>query len=173
MESRSRRNETDLILEKSVSSDDRPNRFVMNFNYEFPFGKGKPFVSHASRAVDGVVGGWVLAAVYTRQSGAPVGFGNSIYLGGPLHYDSHNADHAFDTTQFNTVSGEQLSNNIRYFPSQFNNIRQDGSNILDASLIKNTQIIESLKLQFRVEFFNVMNHPELNAPDTSATSSTF
>ncbi|MDQ2949971.1 MAG: hypothetical protein M3Y27_29210 [Acidobacteriota bacterium] len=72
-----------------------------------------------------------------------------------------------------THPGNQLSNNLRYFPSQFNNIRQDGSNTVDASLIKNTRILENVKLQFRVEFFNVGNHPEFNAPDTNATSSTF
>jgi hypothetical protein len=173
MERRSRLNETDPNLEKRVSADDRPNRFVTNFNYELPVGKGKPFLNSSSGVVDRMVSGWILSGVYTRQSGAPVGFGNSIYLGGPLNFDPHNADHAFDTTRFDTVSAEQLSNNIRTFPSQFNNIRQDGSNILDASLIKNTRIFENVKLQFRVEFFNVLNHPELNAPDTSATSSTF
>ncbi|MDQ2949782.1 MAG: TonB-dependent receptor, partial [Acidobacteriota bacterium] len=173
MERRSRLNETDPTLEKRVSSDDRPNRFVTNFSYELPFGKGKPFGSNPSALMERLVGGWVVAAVYTLQSGALVGFGNSIYLGGPLNYNSHNADHAFDTTQFNTVSSRQLSNNIRYFPSQFNNIRQDGSNTMDASLLKNTLIVESIKLQFRVEFFNVWNHPEFNGPDTNPTSSTF
>ncbi len=173
MEKRSRLNETDPRLEKRVSSDDRPNRFVTNFSYELPFGTGKQFLNSSSGIVNRLVGGFVLAGVYTLQSGAPVGFGNSIYYGGPLHYDSHNADRAFDVTQFDRVNGEQLSNNIRYFPSQFNNIRQDQSNIMDASLIKNTQILERVKLQLRVEFFNVFNHPEFNAPDTNPTSSTF
>ena len=30
-----------------------------------------------------------------------------------------------------------------------------------------------VRLQFRVEFFNVWNHPEFNGPDTNPTSSTF
>jgi len=66
-----------------------------------------------------------------------------------------------------------LSNYIRTFPSLFNNIRQDRSNTMDASLMKNTKLLESVRLQFRVEFFNVWNHPEFNAPDTNPTSSTF
>jgi len=173
MERRSRLNETDPYLEKRVSPDDRPNRFVTNFNYELPFGPGKPFAATSSPLISRIVGGWVLAGVYTWQNGAPVAFGNSIYYGGPLHYNSHNADSAFDTKQFDTVSSEQLSNNIRLFPSMFNNIRQDGSNTMDASLIKNTKLLESVHLQLRVEFFNVWNHPEFNAPDTNPTSSTF
>ncbi len=187
MERRTRLNETDLILEKRVSPDDRPNRFVTNFSYELPFGKGKPFGGNAPWLVDRLIAGWVLSGVYTFQSGAPVSFGssqngtpptsgtnfNSIYSGGPLQYNSHNADRAFDKSQFNTVSSEQLSNYIRTFPSLFNNIRQDGSNTMDASLMKNTKLLESVRLQFRVEFFNVWNHPEFNAPDTNPTSSTF
>ena len=174
MERRSRLNETDPFLEKRVSPDDRPNRFVTNFNYELPFGKGKPFGGNSSWLVDRLIGGWILAGVYTFQSGAPVAFNNDvIYSGGRLQFDSHNADRTFDRSQFNTVSSQQLSNEIRVFPSRFNNIRQDGSNTMDASLIKNTKLLESVRLQFRVEFFNVWNHPEFNAPDTNPTSSTF
>ena len=174
MERRSRLNETDPFLEKRVSPDDRPNRFVTNFNYELPFGKGKPFGGNSSWLVDRLIGGWILAGVYTFQSGAPVAFNNDvIYSGGRLQFDSHNADRTFDKSQFNTVSSQQLSNEIRVFPSRFNNIRQDGSNTMDASLIKNTKLLESVRLQFRVEFFNVWNHPEFNAPDTNPTSSTF
>ena len=35
---------------------------------------------------------------------------------------------------------------------------------LDFSLFKNTQIKENLNVQFRVEFFNVLNHPTFQAP---------
>lgn len=48
-------------------------RFVWNFNhvYEFPFGKGKHFLSNASRAVDYVVGGWQLSGIWVWESGVP------------------------------------------------------------------------------------------------------
>ncbi len=173
MERRSRLNDSDTRLEKRISGDDRPQRFVVSGNYELPFGKGKMFAGNASRLTTAVIGGWVLSGVYTRQSGAPVNWGNVIYLGGPLNWTSHNADRAFDTTRFVTASSQQLSNNVRVFPTRFNNLRQDGSNTMDASLLKNTQILEGLRLQFRVEFFNVFNHPEFNSPDLSPTSSTF
>ncbi|MDQ6663132.1 MAG: carboxypeptidase regulatory-like domain-containing protein [Acidobacteriota bacterium] len=173
MEMRGRLNDSDINLEKRVSPDDRPLRFVISGNYELPFGKGKAFGANAGPLASRIVGGWVLSGVYTRQSGAPVAWGNVIYLGGPLHWNSHNVDHAFDTTRFVTASTQQLSNNIRTFPTLFNTLRQDGPNTMDAALLKNTQLTEALRLQFRVEFFNVFNHPEFNAPDLSATSSTF
>ena len=173
MERRSRLNDSDPQLEKRISADDRPQRFVMSGNYELPFGKGKHFAANASGIANGLIGGWVLSGVFTRQSGAPVNWGNVIYLGGPLQWNSHNADHAFDTTRFVTSSTQQLSNNFRVFPTRFNNLRQDGSNTIDASLLKNTKLTESVRLQFRVEFFNLFNHPEFNAPDLNPTSSTF
>ena len=173
MERRSRLNDSDPGLEKRVSADDRPQRFVISGNYELPFGKGKQFAPNASRLTTALIGGGVLSGVYTRQSGAPVTWGNVIYLGGPLNWNPHNVDHAFDTTRFVTASNQQLSNNVRVFPSRFNNLRQDGSNTMDASMLKNTQITEALRLQFRVEFFNVFNHPIFNSPDLGPANSTF
>ncbi len=165
MEKRSRLNDSDPYLEKRVSGDDRPMRFVVSGSYELPFSK-RGFVGK-------LAGGWVLNAIYQIQNGAPLTWGNLIYYGGPLNYDARNVDRAFDKTRFNTNSREQLDWNIRKFPSRFNNLRADGPNNLDASLIKNTAIGERINLQFRVEFFNALNHPEFNGPNLDASSSDF
>jgi hypothetical protein len=108
-----------------------------------------------------------------RQSGAPLTWGDVIYNGGDLHLESNNIHHTFDTTQFNTVSAQQLSWNVRTFPAQFSNLRADGPDNVDFSLIKNAQIYERLRLQIRGEFFNVLNHVLFSAPNTSPTSSAF
>ena len=48
-------------------------RFVFNFNgvYELPFGKGRKYLTHASRAADLALGGWQLSGTATWESGAP------------------------------------------------------------------------------------------------------
>jgi hypothetical protein len=42
------------------------------------------------------------------------------------------------------------------------------SNGLDASIFKNTRITERVTLRFNADFFNVLNMPGLNQPDSSS-----
>jgi hypothetical protein len=175
MEKASYLNPTDPLPEKRISGDDRPQRLVLSASYELPFGKGRKFGSNLYPVVNQVVGGWTLNMFFTGQSGSVLGWGNLIYLGGDLNMDSHNVSRAFDTTRFNTVSNQQLDTNtqIRYFPSQFANLRGDKAYNYDLSAMKDFQIVERLKLQFRAEFFNAMNHPEFSGPNLTATNANF
>ena len=171
------KNATDLTPEKRVAADDRPLRFVLSGSYELPFGRGKRFDTH-SRALNRVVGGWVLNSIYTNQIGAPLTFGsNIIYYGGALNANPHpsNLDlPMFDTSRFNTNSAQQLGSNIATFGTRYGNLRQDGADNVDLSLIKDTAITERVKLQFRFEAFNAFNRPEFDAPSSlTPTSSTF
>ncbi len=165
-------------LEKRPADIDRPHRIVTSFSYELPFGKGKPVLGSLSgfggAVVNRIVGGWVINAINSYESGGPVGsWGDIIYLGGPLNYDPTNVDHTFDTKQFNTNSAQQLSNHVRTFPTRFSNLRLPPTNNVDASIIKNTRIKERFALQFRTEFFNAFNHPVFNGPQLSPTNSAF
>src|SRR5258708_17999556 len=109
MEMRSRLNDMDPKLEKRVAAEDRPYRLVWSGTYDLPFGKGKALLAHPNKVVNHVVGGWNVNLIYTLQPGTPLNWGNVIYLGGPLNLDPHYVDNAFDVTQFNRVSAQQLS----------------------------------------------------------------
>ncbi len=173
MEKRSRLNDFDPLLEKRVAAEDRPYRLVGNTTYDLPFGKGRSMLKDANRLLDAAVGGWNINVIYTLQPGTPLAWGNVIYLGGPLNLNPHHVDGAFDITQFNRVSSQQLASNLRVLPTRFANLRQDGVNQLDFSIIKSIRIWEKLAMTYRCEFFNSTNRAIFNAPDLTPTSSTF
>ncbi len=160
-------------LEKRVSASDRPNRLATSVSYELPFGRGRRFLGGANKFVNGVIGGWSAALIQTYQSGAPLAWGNIIYYGGNLNYNPRNVSHAFDITQFNLVSAQQLSNNLRTFPTQFNNLRVDTTHNWDVNVSKAFPIYERLKLVYRAEAFNLTNRAQFSAATLTPTSNTF
>jgi len=160
--------------EKRSSGIDRPHRFVMSASYELPFGRGKALRGGANGVVDRVIGGWVINGIYSYETGAAANdWGNILYLGGPLNWDPRNIDHVFDVTRFNRNTAQQLSNNVRTFPTRFASLRNDGTNNFDASILKNTRVKERVNLQFRVEAFNAFNHGAFAGPNLGPTSSAF
>jgi len=81
------------------------------------------------------------------------------------------ASGACDGTAF--ING-QYSNHYRVMPQTLSNVRSDGFNNLDASLLKDFHFTEKTYLQLRFESFNTLNHPVFAAPNvSSATASNF
>jgi len=171
LEKRSRLNAFDP-LEKRIAAEDRPQRFVFSTSYDLPFGKGKAWGGEAGPLVNRLIGGWIVNGIYQIQVGRVLDWGDVIYFGGDIKNDPRNVDNAFDTSRFDTNSRNQRGGNVRFFPSRFS-LRQDGANNLDVSVLKNIPISETVKLQFRCEFFNFTNHPTFNAAERGPTSSNF
>ncbi len=172
-------NPQDANPEKRISSDDRPQHLVLAGTWELPFGEGRqirvpyPVVSY-------LASGWNLNSIFTFQpQGAPLAWGDIIYKGTNLNnlkVNPHNPDGAFDKSQFELASNLQpvTGTHIRTLPTQVTNARQDGIVALDMSVIKNNRIFtERLHMQFRADFFNVLNHPQFSAPTLSPTSAAF
>jgi hypothetical protein len=173
MEQRSFLNASDLFPEKRVADEDRPHNLTVSATYDLPFGAGKGKSSGGARVVRAVAGGWNVSAIYTYQSGSPLAWGQVVYDGGPLQYDAKNIERAFDVTRFNRATANQPTSNIRTFPTRFANLRIDAMNNVDLSVSRKFQIRENLRLSYRCEFFNSMNHPQFAAPNLSPTSSSF
>jgi hypothetical protein len=71
------------------------------------------------------------------------------------------------------VSSQQLLDNVRTFPAQFNNLRSDPNKNLDLSPLKSVCIAEKTYFQLRFETFNITNAVIFGAPNTTPTSSQF
>ena len=69
-------NNNNLRLERSLGNVDIPQRLVLSYNWELPFGPGKRLLS-AGGAPGRILGGWQLNGITTFQSGPPLGLSTS------------------------------------------------------------------------------------------------
>lgn len=177
MQANSYRNASDPTPERVISDLDHTHRVVVTGLWQLPFGHGKRWGASAGCMVDAIAGGWQLQAVYQFQTGDALGFGDAILLGDirqvPLPSDERSINRWFKTSLFNTVSSQQLADNLQPLSTRFSGIRGPGINNTDLSLFKNFSIREGKTLQFRSEFNNAFNHPRFSDPNTSPTSLNF
>jgi hypothetical protein len=164
-------------LEYVISDQDRAHRVVVSGIWELPFGRGKKWASGSALA-DKFVGGWQMQGIYTGQGGAPISFGNVAFIGDikdiTLPKSQRKVERWFNVDAgFERNSAQQLQFNYRTFPSRLNDVRADGTNQWDLSVLKNTRFGEQYNVQFRAEFLNAFNHPQFAAPNSSPTSSAF
>ena len=80
---------------------------------------------------------------------------------------------AFNPGLFVTNSAQTFAYHIRTFSTTFPNVRADGINQLDLSMLKRFNINEKTYFQLRAEAFNLMNHAAFSAPNVAATNASF
>ncbi|MGH9351405.1 MAG: hypothetical protein ACRD2G_04470, partial [Terriglobia bacterium] len=137
--------------------------------------------------VNAILGGWQASAIYSAQSGFPLGMGNIAYFGNPDNVRASISGRTIDQA-FNDISGFypggvvnpansaiRLSDNYRTFPRYLPNLRSEPLNNIDASAFKVFYLgkNEARNFQFRADFLNAFNHPFFGAPNTSPSSSEF
>lgn len=170
-------NNSDPLPYESLAGIDRTHRLTGSGQWELPVGHKRRWGSQWHPVLNFLAGGWQLNGVYQRQSGAPMGFGQALFVGDSsqivLPSDKRNADRWFNTSVFSTNSSQRLEQNIRTAPLRYSNIRVDSQRRLDLSAIKYFHITERLNLQFRAETFNALNEPVLRGPTTDPYNSSF
>jgi hypothetical protein len=166
-------NPFNLSSMKGLSDFDIPQRLVISYGYELPFGRGKAFMSNAPKVVDLLLGGWQVVGITTFQSGLPLtpllgssdpGHVNFTYdvrpnLVGDPGVSTCTPAQCFNTTAFAVPADYTFGSAGR------NILRGPGIQNWDFSILKNFNITESRYVQFRSEFFNVFNHANLNNPN--------
>jgi outer membrane receptor protein involved in Fe transport len=162
---------------RSLEANDVPQRLVLSYLYDFPVGYGKRFLNHGIAA--SVLGGWEFSGITVFQSGRPLlitapdqtnlyNFSSTNGRANRGHSaaleSGQSANHWFDTTAFSVAPAFTIPNDSLSQP----NVRGPRRINFDWSLIKNTKLKDRYNLQFRAEFYNIFNHPALNA--TGATT---
>ncbi|HEY7307121.1 MAG TPA: TonB-dependent receptor [Bryobacteraceae bacterium] len=161
----------------------RNHVFVAANIWELPFGKGKPFLTNASRALDLVVGGWQLTADVVLMSGQ--GFtasyancGSDEDVGvcrpdliGSTSVSDQSRDHWYQGAE--NVLANNGDTSGPWKRPEIGTLGDAGRNTLpgpawfnaDMSMNKSFSLTETLRAQFRTEFFNIFNHVNLGNPD--------
>jgi Carboxypeptidase regulatory-like domain len=186
--------------ERSLSSQDVPQRLVVSYVLDLPFGHGKKFLSSMSGFANAAVSGWGLDGITTLQRGFPVKIswgGSNAFTGAGLGIGSLRPDVVqgcdknvsgssvsrlnewFNTACFTAPSGLDAAGNQNN-PWTFGNearvdptLRQQGVVNFDFAVFKTSTIYDRVSVQFRAEFFNLFNHPQFGPPNGTQTSSTF
>ncbi|QOY87373.1 TonB-dependent receptor [Paludibaculum fermentans] len=161
--------------ERSLDPTDVSQRLVLSGIYELPFGKGKRFASN-NGFTDRIMGGWQLNVISTLQGGLPLAVrGANNFLanrpnstGVSAKLDNRTSDKWFDTTAFINPPNFTYGNVSRTLPD----VRGPGIVNFDLSMIKDTRIAERVRLQFRAEAFNFVNHRNLGNPNVSFSPGT-
>ena len=173
----------DFRAERSVSSSDVPQRLVVSGNYDLPFGRGQRYLGSASGVANKLVGGWVVNGIYTWQKGFPLGISTAANLTGSYGYSQNPRPNStgrsaeltgaaqerlnqwFDTSVFTQPAAFTFGNVGRNLPDA----RSHSINNVDLSVFKNTYFgpENGINLQFRAEFYNLLNRVNFAMPGRS------
>jgi hypothetical protein len=169
-------------------------RHVVHFSggYQLPFGKGRQFMNHGGFA-NVLLGDWSSQWILTLQGGQPLGFAchtttasglgcndilvpgqnpqlgikvktaggvhDPFWIGNPAAFTQACPLGASPTPNCVAVTGAGVLGSKR------DEIPGPGFHRLDFSMFKNFQLSERYRLEFRSEFYNIVNHPNFNQPN--------
>ena len=158
----------------------RNHVFVVNTVYELPFGKGKPFLSNSGRIVNYLVGGYQLTNTTNWSGGLPWtpttnecggeqdvnicrpnnGSGSFPLGAGSLQHPTGRAPFVQYFTPLTSLGGRfRDAGKGNLGNAGYNSLRGPRGFYSDLSVTKNIPIGERVKAQFRMDAFNVFNHP--------------
>uniref|UniRef100_Q01NB5 TonB-dependent receptor n=1 Tax=Solibacter usitatus (strain Ellin6076) TaxID=234267 RepID=Q01NB5_SOLUE len=169
-----------IRCERGLSSFDVRHRSVTSVLYDLPFGKGKR-LNIRNSVLNGIAGGWQAGGIVTMQTGVP----GTLSIGGVDNaatsdggYDRPNSTGASVFAPNRTPS--RWLNPAAFTeapPGFFGSVGRDtieGPGIFNFDMEVHKQFHmpyrESHVLQFRLEAFNVLNHPNWGMPNLNILS---
>jgi hypothetical protein len=171
------------------TASDIRNVFHLSGGYELPMGRGKAFLNHSGKFENALFGGYSINFITTLQGGQPITLncpvttaagtncddilvpGQSPKLG--LHTDSNGKLSFFgNPAAFQQPCPIGITPPAGCIPETGRAVLGGGPattsgpgfHRLDFSLFKDFKFNGRISAQFRTEFFNILNHPNFNAP---------
>ena len=163
--------------EDGLSIFDQRHRFVTSVVYDLPFGPGRKFLSDA--ALGKIVGGWKVTSVITLGSGFPLTPGgedtanitNCCRPNRDFNVSTELDDPTIDRW-FNTAAYSRAPNGT-FGTAGRSEIIGPGIKNWDFSLAKEFRFARQPYIEFRMEAFNFLNHPNWGDPSTGITNVNF
>lgn len=167
-------------VDRGNSGFDIRHRLTHSMNWSTPYGKGRRWGANSNAVARGILGGWDMNVIFTAQTGLPFTpvLNTSVSNSGgsrPMRLKSgeiDNPDRAmwYDTS-FNTANAAWGVPQIYTFGNSGRNIlRGPGRINWDYSVFKDFSPSEKWHLQFRAEFFNLLNTPQFDLPSSAIGS---
>jgi len=147
---------------------DPHHRLSIAGTYEFPFGKGRKFLSNPHPVAQAILGGWQTVGVLYFCSGNNLRFGAMIVSGDPT-IPNPSPKRWFDTSKFQRQPSYTPRSNPWQYPGLFGPILWQ----LDQSLSKYFNIGERVKAELKMAAYNATNRLNRADPDLNVTNSTF
>jgi len=173
-----------IRLNRAITDLDVPHRFIINYIYELPIGRGKRFGSQMPRWLNTLTGGWAVTGITNYQSGTAFGISASN-----VSRSFNQAAYADSKGYSAKLSGRPQERLARWFdtaafaqPAPFtignmgprhSDLRNDKVRNWDLGLSKEFYPTENVRVQFRADALNVWNTPRFGTPNTSVTSGSF
>jgi len=167
----------DLPRDWGLSALNAASQASLSGRYELPFGSNRHWLNGGRGLASRLAGGWQLNAIATLLSGFP--FTPQIGANRSEDGDTRNPDRPSLNPSFTgpVVLGspnEWFNPNAFILPAfgTYGNLGRGtltgpGLATLDASMFKNVSISERVTLQFRAEFFNLLNRANFGPPNAT------
>jgi len=157
-----------------------------SFVFDLPFGHGRIFGGSSPRLVNELLGGWTVSGIPSWHTGYPFFAASNAFVAGyandapailtgnisdmKIHIHGGNGNQLYAFNNSNTALND-YTGPVGFQIGSRNNLRQPRATALDAGLSKEFAVIENIRVKFRGDAFNVMNHPTFGGITNDITQS--
>jgi Carboxypeptidase regulatory-like domain/TonB-dependent Receptor Plug Domain len=180
--------------ERARSDFDRTHVFTGASVWEVPLGRGRRYLNSTSGLVNQLLGGWSINTIFNIMTGEPFAVRSGAFTSNGSH-ESRAGVQGPVKVQLQEIPGTPLPGPVLFKP--LSNVKTCGVDLseafclpapgtngagrniftapgywnVDFGFIKTFAITERVRLQFRTEMFNALNHTNFDNPRDASTGS--